>query len=73
MVDHQTEMDDSNEEKFIIENGAPRKIRSQATTPTIQSLYHDWKDGDLIISPSFQRNYVWNNKKASNLVESIFC
>lgn len=64
-------MEDSNEEKFVIENGRPRKIKSQATTPTIQSLYQDWKDGDLIISPTFQRNYVWNNKKASNLIESI--
>lgn len=71
MEDYQDEWDDSNKEKFVIENGAPRKIKSQATTPTIQSLYQDWKDGDLIISPDFQRNYVWNNKKASNLIESI--
>lgn len=71
MENYQVEMDDSDEEKIIIENGAPRKIISQATTPTIQSLYQVWKDGDLIIDPVFQRNYVWNNKKASNLVESI--
>jgi hypothetical protein len=71
MEDYEDERIDSNEEKFVIENGVPRKIKSQATTPTIQSIYQDWKDGDLIISPSFQRNYVWNNKKASNLIESI--
>ena len=58
-------------EQFIVEDGVPRKIKSQATTPNIQSLYQDWKDGDLVISPHFQRNYVWNNKKASNLIESI--
>jgi len=39
--------------------------------PTIQSLYENWKDGDLILDPEFQRNYVWDKKKASNLIESI--
>ncbi len=70
MKHYQDEWGDSNKENFVIENGAPRKIKSQATTPTIQSLYQDWKDGDLIIAPAFQRKYVWNNKKASNLVVS---
>lgn len=60
-----------NQEQFVIDDDMPRKIKSQATTPNIQSLYQDWKDGDLVISPDFQRNYVWNNKKASNLIESI--
>ena len=59
------------EEEFVIENDGPKKIKSQATTPTIQSLYQEWKDGDLVIDPSFQRNYVWNKQKASNLIESI--
>lgn len=61
---------ESDEEKFVLDNG-PQKIKSQATTPNIQSLYQNWKDGDLIISPIFQRNYVWNNQKASSLIESI--
>ncbi len=65
------ELDDSNEEKFVIENGTPRKIKSQSTTPTIQSLYQEWKEGDLRIAPTFQRKFVWNNQKASNLIESI--
>jgi len=64
-------MYDSNEERFVVNAGVSKKIKSQATTPTIQSLYQEWKDGDLVISPSFQRNYVWNSKKASNLIESI--
>lgn len=28
-------------------------------------------DGDLLLDPDYQRNYVWDNKKASLLVESF--
>lgn len=61
----------NNEDKFVIDNDRPRKIKSQATTPNIKTLYDEYKEGDLLISPEFQRGYVWNNKKASNLIESI--
>lgn len=35
---------------------------------------HSWyKDGDLKIDPEWQRQYVWNLKKASKLIESFIC
>jgi uncharacterized protein with ParB-like and HNH nuclease domain len=30
-----------------------------------------FEDGDLIIDPEWQRNYVWNNTQASKLIESF--
>src|SRR3989344_3698420 len=48
-----------------------RKIYYEVQSPTIKSLYDSYKSGDLILNPSFQRNFVWDKKKASNLIESI--
>ena len=28
-------------------------------------------EGDINLNPEYQRNYVWDNKKASLLIESI--
>lgn len=71
MEDYYAELEKDDQEKFVLDENVQKKVRYQAKTPTIQTLYQDWKDGDLIIDPSFQRNYVWNKKKASNLIESI--
>ena len=71
MEDYYTEFEKDDQEKFILDVNVQKKVRYQAKNPTIQTLYQDWKDGDLIIDPSFQRKYVWNKKKASNLIESI--
>ncbi len=60
-----------NSEGIFIDEGVNKKIKSQPSNPTIQTLHENYKDGDLVISPDFQRNYVWDNKKASNLIESI--
>ena len=30
-----------------------------------------YDDGDLIVDPEWQRNYVWNNRQASKLIESF--
>lgn len=47
------------------------KIHSHPETPNVKSLYDDFKDGDLILQPDYQRRFVWDKKKASNLIESI--
>ncbi len=39
--------------------------------PDINTLYQNYKDGDLKLDPDFQRHYVWDPRKASNLIESI--
>ena len=47
------------------------KVRSEKKEYTIDSLYGKYKKGRLVISPDFQRRFVWEKKKASKLVESI--
>jgi hypothetical protein len=37
---------------------------------TLKGFYDQWKTGQLII-PKFQRNYVWDVKRASKLIESF--
>lgn len=49
----------------------PRKIFTDKGDPEVESLYRQWKKGRLDIQPDFQRQYVWDNKKASRLIESI--
>ena len=48
-----------------------RRISHVTTNYTISSLYEKYKDSDLILNPDYQRYYVWDAKKASNLIESL--
>lgn len=53
-----------------------RKVITQLYDLTIASLLDQIKGGDIFLRPmnarpNFQRNYVWNNKLASRLIESI--
>ncbi len=62
------------EERIIFDKNiedVQKRINFQPSNPTVQTLYDNFKDGDLVLSPDFQRNYVWNKIKASNLIESI--
>jgi len=47
-----------------------RKIFTQLADPEIESLHGKHKRRALIVQPDFQRQYVWDNAKASRLVES---
>lgn len=48
-----------------------RKIEFNRSERRIRDLKNDEIDGILEKQPFFQRNYVWNDKKASQLIESI--
>lgn len=48
-----------------------RSIMTKSADPEIDSLFGKWKRGKLILQPDFQRQYVWDRKKASRLIESI--
>ncbi|MFD2922172.1 GmrSD restriction endonuclease domain-containing protein [Halobacillus naozhouensis] len=48
-----------------------RKIDFNRSERRIRDLKNDESDGLLDKQPYFQRNYVWNNNKASQLIESI--
>lgn len=48
-----------------------RTILTQSADPEIESLHGKWKRGKLILQPGFQRQFVWDRKKASRLIESV--
>lgn len=48
-----------------------RKLRTQAYDKSISDVMSMIDRGDIILDPEYQRNYVWDNKKASLLIESI--
>ena len=48
-----------------------RKLRTQAYDKSVSDIIRSIRDGDLMLDPDYQRNYVWDNKKASLLMESI--
>lgn len=48
-----------------------RKLRVQAYDKSVSDLVRMVRDEDIVLNPEYQRNYVWDNKKASLLIESI--
>lgn len=52
----------------------PREVRNlitQAYDKSVSDIVRMISEGDLVLDPDYQRNYIWDNKKASKLVESI--
>lgn len=47
-----------------------RHIFSDKSDPSVHELYIRYKEGDLILQPDFQRQFVWDVIKCSRLVES---
>lgn len=48
-----------------------RKITTQAYDKSVSDLIRMIEDKDITLDPEFQRSYIWDNKKASMLIESI--
>jgi len=48
-----------------------RYLRTQAYDKSVSDLISMMRNGDIILNPDYQRNYIWDNKKASLLIESI--
>lgn len=48
-----------------------RKITTQAYDKSVYDIVRMIEDKDIRLDPDYQRNYVWDNKKASMLIESI--
>lgn len=48
-----------------------RTIYTEQGDPEIESLYGKYKRGKLNIQPNFQRQFVWDGKKPSKLIESV--
>jgi hypothetical protein len=48
-----------------------RNLRTQAYDMSISDIVAKIKDGDIVLDPDYQRNYVWDEKRSSLLIESI--
>jgi len=48
-----------------------REVLTRPGEPEVRSLHEKQKRGRLVLQPDFQRQYVWDRKKASRLVESV--
>lgn len=51
--------------------GVSQEISVHRLDPDIQTYYQKGKVGDLIVNPEFRRKFVWDIKRASQLIESI--
>ncbi|MCC6416591.1 MAG: DUF262 domain-containing protein, partial [Opitutaceae bacterium] len=48
-----------------------REVLTRAGDPQITALHRNYQRGRLVLQPEFQRQYVWDRKKASRLIESV--
>lgn len=49
----------------------PKKIRITTQQFTLREIVEQIRDGDIDLSPDFQREYVWKERQRTRLVESI--
>ena len=49
---------------------AERRVITQPLDLSVQTLVEQWKNNQLVL-PDIQREYVWDNAKASKLIESL--
>lgn len=61
----------SNEEEQVTIPREVRKISTQAYDKSVWDIVRMINDHDINMNPEYQRNYIWDNKKASLLIESI--
>lgn len=67
-IEFEHSIDDEN--GFIEIPKQKRQVYTDKGDPEITSLYDDFKDGELVVQPDFQRHFVWDAKKSSRLIES---
>lgn len=68
-IEFDSSTDEEQEDQLPITPNA--RILADQKDPEINSLYRRWKDGDLILQPDFQRQFVWDQIKSSRLIESV--
>src|SRR5262245_60576364 len=61
------EMDEDEDFEFP---PAERRVVTQPLDLSVQTLVDQWNN-KLLILPDIQREYVWDNAKASRLIESL--
>lgn len=64
-------IEDDPEDDVQIPVEGPRRLISEPRDLSIRELFTQEQDGDLKLQPEFQRYYVFDDAKASRLVESV--
>ena len=64
------DIEDQQDDDILLEEN-DRKLYVDKSDPSIQSLFIDYTDGNLILQPKFQRKYVMKKTIASRLIESL--
>lgn len=70
MSDDDLELGERDHEEPVEFPPADRTIHTQGYDLSLNTLQEQWSDRTLVI-PDFQREYVWDNAKASRLIESL--
>jgi hypothetical protein len=65
------EGDEAQESPDLSHPTEEREILTKAGDPEICALHDKYKKGKLVLQPDFQRQFVWDRKKASRLIESV--
>jgi hypothetical protein len=65
--DEASKLDEPDSEPIL----AHRRIFTEKLDPPVSALHSDWHAGDLVLDPIFQRRKVWDDARASRLVESV--
>lgn len=65
--------DDSNEYQDVTEHNdkLKRNLDIKKYDRMIKDIIASIDDGSIVLTPDYQRNYLWDNKKSSKLIESI--
>ena len=66
-LEFETPLEDEFEDEI---DSKSKQIFTDQSDPEIDSLYRRIKKGSLVLQPDFQRYYVWDEIKASRLIES---
>lgn len=70
MTVHDPELGEEDYEESLVTSTRERRLVTQPYDLSINTLVEQWDDGTLSL-PEIQRQYVWDNARASRLVESL--
>jgi len=66
-----TGIEDDNDEECIVDPFDPDSISIEQKPVPMDTLIRRLKQKSILLSPDYQRNEVWDNKRRSRLIESI--
>ncbi len=70
MNDDDDDLGENDSEEALAWPPPERKVVTQSYDLSINTLLEQWDDETLVI-PEFQREYVWDDRRASRLIESL--